>query len=238
MEFDKSLHLSLTKKDIDYLLNKKEITKKAIIWNVVFNVIKIVIGACLGVVGVLGHMGMLALLDLVPLVSGFVAFMLPFLALEISSKDNKKFCDAVLERIKLIAQQHCPERLIDGATFKVVRSSNVKNNLNNYTFEQQVIHSTGDKLVDKVVREDLQIGTISTQFVISDKTGVIGAIEEVQTNDIERTPTYNGSCESVVSTYCYKWVPTSEIRTPYEDADIADKFKPKGKSKARKPNNS
>lgn len=234
MGFDKSLHLSLTKKDIDYLLNKKKITKKEKNWNIISNITKIVFGAGLGVAGVLGHMEMLALLDLVPLVFSFGGFMVSIWFVEREAEYRKMNCDAVFERIKLIAQQHCPERLIDGATFKVVRSNNVENNLKNYSFEQQIIHPSGEKTVDEVERNDLQIGTISTQFIISDKNGVIGAIEEIQTNDVERKPTKDGFSESVVSTFTYKWVPTSEIRTPYEDADNVDRSKSKGKLKAKK----
>lgn len=237
MELDKSLHFSLTKGDIEYLLNRKSFTKNAKNWNVISNVTKIVFGAVLGVILVLSQLGLVA-----PMVLslGGVLFGTIFavgLSGELLSKNNKKKSDEVLERVKLIAQQHCPERLIDGATFKVVRSNNVENNLKNYSFEQRIIHPSGEKTVDEVERNDLQIGTISTQFIISDKNGVIGAIEEVQNNDIERRPTKDGSSESVVSTFTYKWVPSNEIRTPYEDADKVDKSNSKGKPKAKKPNN-
>ena len=109
--------------------------------------------------------------------------------------------------------------MINGQTFKVVRSNNVESNLKNYSFEQQIIHPTGDKTIDKVVREDLQTGTVSKQYVISDMVDgeecVIGAIEEIKTNDIERKPTEKGSEEKVVSSYTYKWVKQNEIR-PYD----------------------
>lgn len=237
MVIDKSLHLSLTKEDIDYLLNSKEIAKWNKYFKVMSNVIKIVIGAGGGIIGLLAYLQLVApvVLSLGGISFGAI-FALDLLG-DVSSKNKKKKCDDVLERVKLIAQHHCPERLIDGATFKVVRSNNVVSNLENYSFEHQMIHPTGEKTVAKVDRDDLQIGTISTQFIISDKNGDIGAIEEKQINDLERMPTKDGSSESVVSRFIYNWVPSNEIRTPYEDADNVDKSNEKGKLKARKPNN-
>lgn len=207
--------LSLNKIDMYYLMNRRKIEKDAKVFNILSNVTKLVVGAGLSAIGILGHLELLT-----PMILGLSGASLGLLGISImlgnaQSKNDKKKCDEVLERVKLIAQHQCPERLIDGPTLKLVRSDNVQSDLKNYSFEQQIIHPSGNKTIDKVEREDLQTGSISKQYVISDSEGIIGAIEETKTSDIERRPTDTGSEECVVSTYGYKWVPTSEIR-PYD----------------------
>ena len=208
-------NLSLNKIDIRYLMKEKEIKKQAKVFNILSNVTKLVVGAGIGAIAILSHLELLT-----PVILGLSGTTLGLLGIGImlgnaQAKNNKKKCDEVLERVKLIAQQQCSERLINGQTFKVVRSNNVESNLKNYSFEQQIIYSEGEKIVEHVERDDLQVGTVSRQYVLSDDENVIGAIEEIKTNDIERKPTEKGSSECVVSTYGYKWVGPSEIR-PYD----------------------
>ena len=225
--------LSLTKKEMDYLMNGKKIANKAKFFNALLVCASIALGA--GGFAIYNFAELLS-----PIILGLSSTSLGVMWFgslfgKLGTEKEKKACDKVLERVKLIAQQQCPKRLINGSKFQIVRRNNEESNLSNYTFEQKLIHSADVKTIDKVEREDLQIGTISTQFIISDKNGVIGAIEEIQTNDVERKPTKDGSSESVVSTFTYKRVPSNEIRTPYEDAD--KKIQQNGIARIKKQNN-
>lgn len=208
-------NLSLTKKDMYYLMNKKKIEKNAKIFNILSSVSKFVVGAGLGVVGVLSQVGLVTPMILALGGTSFCVVGIGTMLGNISAKQNKKECDEVLDNVKLIVQQQCPERLIDGASLKMVRSNNVVRNLKNYSFEYQFIMNDGEKVIEPDVRDDLQIGTVSRQYIFSDIEGVIGAIEETKISDIERVSTEKGSSENVVTRFIYNWVPTSEIR-PYD----------------------
>lgn len=208
--------LSLTKKDMNYLMSRKKIGNSVKIFNTLSSISKLVVGAGLSAIGILGHLELLT-----PMILGLSGTSMVTLGLvtmfgNVAAKQNKAVCDDVLDRVKLIAQQHNPERLINGQTFTIVRSNNIESNLKNYSFEEQKISFEGDKIVKEVERDDLQVGTVSKQYVLSDCVGTIGAIEETKTSDIERRATETGSRESVVSTYSYKWCDSNEVR-PYNN---------------------
>ena len=202
--------LSLTKKEMDYLMNGKKIANKAKFFYALLVCASIALGA--GGVAIYNFAEVLS-----PIIIGLSSTSLGVMWFgslfgKLGTEKEKKACDKVLERVKLIAQQQCPKRLINGSKFQIVRRNNEDSNLSNYTFEQKLIHSADVKTIDKVEREDLQIGTISTQFVVGDENGIVGAIEQIQTNEVERTATKDGSRERVVPTFGYKWITPPEIR--------------------------
>lgn len=207
---EKENKLSLTKKEMDYLMNRGKIANKAKFFNALLVCASIALGA--GGFAIYNFAELLSPMILGLFSSSLGAMWFGTLFEKLYVGKEKKACDKLLERIKLIAQQQCPERLINGSKFQIVRRDSEKRDLHNYSFEQKLIHSADVKTIDKVEREDLQIGTISTQFTVGDENGIVGAIEQIQTNEVERRATKDGSSEHVVSMYGYKWVPTKEIR--------------------------
>lgn len=216
--------LSLTKEDMYYLMNRDKIGKNAKIYSALFGVASVVLGA--------GGCAMVAFSELLsPVILGLSGSSLGItwigaLLGKNAAKKNKVESDKVLEQAKLIAQQQCPERLINGQTFTIVRSNNVERNLKNYSFEQQMILPDGKKVIENVERKDLQIGTVSKQYIISDSEGTLGAIEETRTSAIERVSTKDGSSERVVPTFTFNWVGPTEIRP-----NDADKCNPKSRKR-------
>ena len=224
MEKENKNVLSLTKDDMYYLMNRDKFGKNAKLYSALFVVLSVVLGA--------GGCVMVAFGELLsPVILGLCGSSLGLtwigtLLGKNEAQKNKIESDKILEHAKLIAQQQCPERLINGQTFTIVRSNNVERNLENYSFEQQMILPDGAKVVENVEREDLQIGTVSKQYVISDSEGTLGAIEETRTSDIERVSTKDGSSERVVPTFAFNWVGPTEIR-PYD----AEKCNPKSRKR-------
>ena len=183
-------NLSLTRSDMYYLNVNGEFFSESLLW-VTILVCSLVIGG----------------LNIFSGSFSLTSFSLAFLPICNSFLGLKKLIDnrrKVKSKIGALVGEQCPKRFLGATKIKVVRGSVVKN-------VRSVIVSGNSKLFGRS-NKSLEVGTVSTQYLIKGDKDVLGAIEETVTNSIDYVPKKNGSKEEkVVSEYSYKWVPRSQV---------------------------
>lgn len=182
-------NLSLTKSDMYYLNVNGEFFNESFLLVVIF--------VCSLVIGGLNIFGSFSLTSFSLLLFNICN---SFLGLKKQIDNRRK----VMSKVGALVQQQCPKRFLGATKIKVVRGSVVKN-------VRSVIVSGNSKLFGRG-NKSLDVGTVSTQYLIKGDKDVLGAIEETVTNSIDYVPKKNGSKEEkVVSKYSYKWVPRSQV---------------------------
>lgn len=183
-------NLSLTRSDMYYLNVNGEFFNELLLW-VIMLVCSLVIGG----------------LNIFSGSFSLTSFSLTFCPICNSFLGLKKLIDnrrKVMSKVGTLVQQQCSKRFLGATKIKVVRGSVVKN-------VRSVIVSGNSKLFGRG-NKSLDVGNVSTQYLIKVDKDVLGAIEETVTNSIDYVPKKNGSKEEkVVSKYSYKWVPRSQV---------------------------
>lgn len=182
-------NLSLTRSDMYYLNVNGEFFNNLFLW-VTLLVCSLVLGGLMIFDG----------FSLPSFSSIFITICNSFFQVKKGISNRRK----VMNKVRALVKQQCPKRFLGATKIKVVRGSVVKN-------VRSVIESGNSKLFGRG-NKSLDVGTVSTQYLIKGDKDVLGAIEETVTNSIDYVPKKNGSKEEkVVSKYSYKWVPGSQV---------------------------
>ena len=120
-------------------------------------------------------------------------------------------------------------RVIDDETFRLEKSNNVIKKVTSCSYVKKGTTYDLGFPEYRVINDNAFVGTVSRQYVAVDDKGIIGAINELEFTDIERTATKDDCLERVVTRYEYSLCGADEVR-PYKPEPLVRKRTKKKKN--------